>query len=331
MMRAIVINQFGGYEVFEEMKIAKPVVKPGHVLIKVLASSLNPIETKIRSGLVPAITPAFPAILNSDFSGVIVETGTETDPWQAGDEVFGCAGGVGALPGALADYILADIRLIARKPVNIDHATAALFPLVSITAWEAIIEKARVQEGDKVLIHGIAGGVGHLALQLAKDKGACVFGTVSREQQAAVARDLGADQIIYYKQETVEKYTEKYTQGHGFDVVFDPVGGSNLITSFQAVKKNGIVCTTNARVSLDLGIMHAKAISLQAVFMLIPMLYNLERERHGRILKNVGELIQANKLKVHKAARQFRFSEIGKAHEYIESGQAIGKVSLIQD
>jgi NADPH2:quinone reductase len=328
-MKAMVIRNYGGPEVFEIADVKQPEVKPGYVLVKVAASSINPIETKIRSGLVPAITPAFPAILNADFSGEIVALGENVLQWNIGDEVFGCAGGVGQLQGALADYMLVDADLIAKKPSNIDHATAALFPLVSITAWEALREKVQINAEDKVLIQGAAGGVGHIALQLAKQQGAIVYGTVRSQKQANVIKELGADAVIFTERESVEEYVNKYTDGKGFDVVLDPVGGNNLINSFKAVKYNGSVCTTNARVTLDLGIMHAKAISLHAVFMLIPMVYDIDRKRHSMILNTIGKMIEKNQLRINRDEKQFPFYQIGEAHQYIESGKSLGKVSLI--
>jgi NADPH2:quinone reductase len=328
-MKAMVIRNYGGPEVFEIVDIKQPEVKPGYVLVKVAASSINPIETKIRSGLVPAITPAFPAILNADVSGEIVALGDNALQWHIGDEVFGCAGGVGQLQGALADYMLVDANLIAKKPTNIDHATAALFPLVSITAWEALRGKIQVNAGDKVLIHGAAGGVGHIALQLAKQQGATVYGTVRNQKQADIAKELGADVVIFAETESVEEYVNKYTNGKGFDIVLDPVGGNNLANSFKAVKSNGSVGTTNARVTLDLGIMHAKAISLHAVFMLIPMVHNMDRDRHSMILKNISSMIEKGQLRINRDEKQFSFHEIEEAHRYIESGKSLGKISLI--
>lgn len=328
-MKAMVIRNYGGPEVFEIADVKQPEVKPGYVLVKVAASSINPIETKIRSGLVPAITPVFPAILNADFSGEIVALGENVLQWNIGDEVFGCAGGVGQLQGALADYMLVDVNLIAKKPSNIDHAAAALFPLVSITAWEALREKVQVRAGDKVLIQGAAGGVGHIALQLAKQQGAVVYGTVRNQKQANVIKELGADAVIFAETESVEEYVNKYTDGKGFDVVLDPVGGNNLINSFKAVKSNGSVCTTNARVTLDLGIMHAKALSLHAVFMLIPMIYDIDRKRHSIILHHISKMIENNQLRINKDEKQFSFYQIEEAHQYIESGKSLGKISLI--
>lgn len=248
---------------------------------------------------------------------------------KIGDQVFGCAGGVGQLQGALAEYMLVDANLIAKKPANIDHATAALFPLVSITAWEALKDKVHVKANDKILIYGVAGGVGHIALQLAKHLGAIVYGTVLNQQQARIAKALGADAVIFADQESVEEYVDQYTNGKGFDIVLDPVGGNNLVNSFKAVKYNGSVCTTNARVTLDLGIMHAKAISLHAVFMLIPMVHGIHRERHSNILKNISSMIEKEQLRINRDDKQFSFHEIVEAHCYIESGKALGKVSLI--
>ncbi len=328
-MKAMVIRNYGGPEVFEMADVKQPEVKPGYVLVKVAASSINPIETKIRSGLVPAITPAFPAILNADFSGEIAALGEDVEQWNVGDEVFGCAGGVGQLQGALADYMLVDADLIAKKPSNIDHATAALFPLVSITAWEALRDKVQIHAGDKVLIQGAAGGVGHIALQLAKQQGAIVYGTVRSQKQANVIQELGVDAVIFSERESVEEYVNKYTHGKGFDIVLDPVGGNHLINSFKAVKYNGSVCTTNARVALDLGMMHAKAISLHAVFMLIPMVYDIDRKRHNVILNTIGKMIEKNQLHINRDEKQFSFYQIGEAHQYVESGKSLGKVSLI--
>lgn len=327
-MKAMVIERFGTPEVFHESEIEKPKVKAGYLLVKVHASSVNPIETKIRSGLVPAITPAFPAVLNGDFSGVVVEVGDGVSEFKAGDKVFGNAGGAIGETGALAEYMLVDSKLIWHKPGNMDYKTSALYPLVSITAYE-LLTKAQIKEGDKVLVHGIAGGVGHIVLQLAKLKGAQVYGTVSGDSKGKSALELGADAVINYRQTSVEEYVKQYTGGKGFDVVIDTVGGENLLNSFKAVKLNGTVCTTNSRVTLDLGMMHRKAISLRCVFIMIQLVDKVERERHREILKEIKGLIEGGKLKVLKADKEFLFTEVGKAHEYLESGKAEGKIALL--
>lgn len=327
-MKAMVIDRFGSPEVFHEAEIERPHVKAGYLLVKVHASSVNPIETKIRSGLVPAITPPFPAVLNGDFSGIVVEVGDGVVDFKAGDEVFGNAGGAVGETGALAEYMLVDSKLIWHKPDNIDHKTAALYPLVSITAYE-LLGKAQIKKGDTILVHGIAGGVGHIVLQLAKLRGAKVYGTVSGDSKGKHALELGADGIINYRQTAVEEYVKQYTGGKGFDIVIDTVGGENLINSFKAVKLNGTVCTTNSRVSLDLGMMHRKAISLRCVFIMIALLDGINREGHKGILKEIKGLIESGKLKILKAEKEFLFTDIGKAHEYLESGKAEGKIALL--
>lgn len=328
-MKAMVLKSFGGPEVFELAEVAVPEVRPGYVLAKVHASSFNPLEVKIRSGLAARNAPPMPAILGTDFSGEIVRVGEGVTRWKEGDEVFGCAGGVGPLQGAFAEYVLADEHLIARKPQNIDHETAALYPLVTVTAWEAIMENPYIREGDKVLVHGASGGVGHIAAQLAKNLGAEVFGTVTSKEKGEVAREFGTDHVIIVPEETPETYTAKYTSGRGFDAVIDTAGGPNLVTSFTASKLHGTVSTTNARVTLDISLMHQKALTLRVVFMAIPMLHDVERERQGRILEEAAKLIEEGKLRIHRDSRQFTFEEVGDAHTYYESHAATGKISLL--
>jgi len=262
-MRAQVIKRFGGPEVFETAEVNRPPLLPGHVLIRVAASSVNPIDLKIRSGMVPHLAPSFPAILHGDVAGVIEEVGEGVTGFQVGDEVFGCAG-FNPHGGALADYLLADASLIAHKPKTLSFREAAALPLVSITAWEALFDRARIEKGQKVLIHGATGGVGHIAVQLAKIKGAIVHTTVS-SAKTDIAASLGADTVIDYQKTAVADYVKQYTDGEGFDVVMDTVGGSNIDRSFEAAKKGGTVVTIAARSTHDLTPMHNKGLTLHAV------------------------------------------------------------------
>ncbi|MDX9873113.1 MAG: zinc-binding dehydrogenase [Clostridia bacterium] len=332
-MKAMVIRNFGGPEVFEKAEVDTPEVKPGFVLVKVAAGSINPLETRLRAGLAPAFTPPFPAILNSDFSGEIVAVGSGVEDWQVGDEVIGGAGGIGAQQGALAEYILVDANFLAPKPKNISHAKAALFPLVSITAWEALRENAFIGPDDKLLIYGAAGGVGLMAVQLAKLMGADVYGAVRSPRQAETAVSFGADQTILVDEEKVEEFVAKHTQGKGFEAVFDTIGGNNLVNSLAAAKLKGRVCTTNARTTLDLTPMYQKALTLKAVLYVAPIFYNApgERVRQGNILKNISQFIAEGKLDILQDERQFGFDEIQKAHEYVESNKNFGKISLINN
>lgn len=330
-MKAMVINKFGGPEVFELMDIQKPEVKPGYVLVKVIASSLNPYEIKLRSGLLPAIAPPFPAVLNSDFSGIVEKVGENVELLKPGDEVFGFVGGVRGECGALAEYALVDEELLCLKPSNLDFKTAALFPLVSITAYKAIMEKSHIKAGDKVLIHGAAGGVGHIAVQYAKLLNAEVYATVSNEEKAEIAEHLGADHVINYRKTDVEQYVNEYTGGKGFDVIFDTIGTSNLINSFKAVKTEGLVLTTNSRVTLDLTPIHHKAITFKAIYIVLPVLTNTNRNEMGNILNEMKKLIEAGKLTIYRDNNEFKFSEIANAHKYYEAGNTTAKISLIND
>jgi NADPH2:quinone reductase len=328
-MKAIVMTGFGGPEVFTQAEVPYPELKSGHVIAKVTASSLNPLEIKIRSGLAAGSCPPLPAVLNMDFSGTIVEVGSGVSGFKAGDEVFGIGGGVGKMQGALAEFVLADADLIALKPGSISHETAALYPLVSITAWEALMDGSALEGAEKVLIHGITGGVGHIAAQMAKMAGSRVYGTVTSSDKVSLAREFGADEVIIAGTETPEEYKERCTGGEGFDLVFDTVGGQNLSNSFSAAKIKGTVMTTNGRVSLDLSPMHQKALTLKVVFMALPLVTGKGRKEQGEILRNVAKLIDEGKLIINKDERAFYFDEIGDAHRYFEDRKAKGKISLV--
>lgn len=330
-MKAMVIRSFGGPEVFELAEVPVPAIRPGHVLVQVMASSLNPLETKIRSGAAADSAPPFPAILNGDFSGRIVAVGLDCAPWQSGDEVFGCAGGVGQLQGALAEYMLADIRLIARKPGNISHQTAALFPLAAITAWESVMTHAFAAAGDRVLIHGASGGVGHLAAQMLRLQGVATYGTVTSREKGEMAGRFGTDEVIVAPEDALSVYKKRFTDNNGFDAIFDTVGGAHLLESFEAVRVSGTVCTISARTSLDISLMHSKALTLRAVYMLLPLLHNVGRERQGRILAGIASLVETGELRAHQAERAFAFSEVAEAHRYYAAHLVTGKISLVSD
>lgn len=327
-MKAQVITQFGKPEVFKLMEIAKPALKPGYVLIKVSATSVNQIDCKIRSGMVPAISPDFPAVLHGDVAGVIAAAAPDVTAFQIGDEVYGCAGGLRGSAGALAEWMLADARLLAKKPQALSMLETAALPLVSITAWDALFNKAQLSKDKKILIHGGVGGVGHIAVQLAKWCGAHVSATVLSENDFSLARALGADEVINAKTETPEQYVQRLTNGKGYDVVFDTVGGPNLDRSLAAAAINGAVVTTAARSTHDLTPMHNKALSLHVVFMLLPLLANEGREQHGKILANIATIVDQKKLKPLIDSHQFSLETAPDAHALLESGQAVGKVVI---
>ncbi len=324
-MKAMIVNTFGGTDVFEAMDIPRPVVKDGHVLVKIKATSVNTVDTMIRQmGTDLPLSPAAPALLGMDFAGVVEEVGDGVEGYKPGDEVYGCAGGLADLPGTLAEYIVADSDLIGLKPSNLTMREAAALPLVGITAYEGL-QRAGVRAEQRVLVHGGSGGVGHVAVQLAKHAGAKVYSTGGGDAQLALIRELGA-MPINYRTESVESYVQAHTEGDGFDIVFDSVGGANMKNSFEAAALNGHVASTVSLVELDLSTAHFKGLSLHVVFMLIPMLHNQKRSDHATILAAIKDIVEAGNLKPVLDSVEYSLDQIGEAHARLESGKAMGKI-----
>ncbi|MEC0301210.1 zinc-dependent alcohol dehydrogenase family protein [Peribacillus frigoritolerans] len=330
-MKAQIIQSFGDPSVFQLEEVSKPELNPGHVLIQVKASSVNPIDTKVRAGAVPAVAPDFPAVLHGDVAGLVSAVGEGVTEFKVGDEVFGCAGGFKGTAGALAEFMLADADLLAHKPKNLTMEEAAALPLVAITAWEALFNRAHLVPGQDILIHAATGGVGHIAIQLAKWQGATVYTTASSQEKLEIATRLGADVTIHYQEESVHDYVQKYTAGKGFDVVFDTVGGENLDRSFEAAAVHGTVAAIAARSTHDLSQVHSKGLSLHVTFMLLKILNKDMHKQYGEILKKVAKVVEEGKLSPLVDPNIFTFDEVSKAHEYMESGKAIGKIVLKND
>ena len=241
-MQAQVTSSYGAEARFETSQVPSPELEAGHVLIEVKATSLNPIDNKLlRKDL--GFNPELPAVLHGDVAGVVSAVGPDVQGFVVGDEVYACAGGFAGTPGALAEFMQADARLVAHKSKSLSFAEAAALPLVLLTAWESLIDGADVQEGEHVLVHGGTGGVGHVAVQLAKARGARVAVTVSSDKKAEIARSLGADDVVMYRDETVEEYVKRLTDGVGFDVVYDTVGGEVFDQSLRATRIRGRVAT----------------------------------------------------------------------------------------
>lgn len=310
----------------------KPETKAGHVLIRVDATSVNPVDYKLRGGSIPGVTPASPTVLHGDAAGVVEEVGEGVSGFSVGDEVYGCAGGFAGMPGgALAEYLLADADLLAHKPASLTMREAAALPLVAITAWEALISRARVSPGENVLVHGATGGVGHVAIQLASAAGAQVFATGSSEEKLKLARDLGANAGINYREKSVEDYVSEHTGGRGFDLVFDTVGDENLVRSFEAVRPEGQVASIVTHETYDLSPLHDKSLSLHVVLMLIPLVSGEGRARHGQILSRITRMVEAGRLRPLVDEERFGLFDAADAHHRLESGEAVGKVTLARD
>ncbi len=328
-MQTMVIKQFGDHHVFQPMEQPKPTLKPGHVLIKVAATSVNPFDCKLRKGHYANLITRFPMILHGDVAGVIEAVGQRVTHFKPGDDVFGCVGGLLDLDGALAEYVLADVQLIAHKPKSLSFKEAAALPLVSLTAWEGLITYAKVQPQQTLLIHGGTGGVGHMAIQLAKHLGANVFTTVSSEEKTQYASDLGADGVINYQQSSVSSYVKHHTHGEGFSVIFDTVGGDNLAKSFQAAAVHGAVITISGAGQHDLTPAFLKGLSLYMILQPLPLITGLRRAHYGKILSHVAHLVDQGVLKPLLDPNHFTLPQIGAAHDYLEQGKAIGKVVVM--
>lgn len=330
-MKAMVIEEFGGPEVFVERDVAMPEPVAGQVRIRVVASSVNPIETKIRSGFVRS-GPDMPAILNGDVAGVVDKVGPDVTRFAEGDEVFGCAGGVRGWQGALADYMVADERLLAKRTpqIKLPLEQCAALPLVFLTAWTALADRAALQAGEFALIHAGTGGVGHVAIQIARHLGARVATTVSTDEKAKLAQSLGAEDIVFYRDEEVSHYVTRLTGGLGFDVVFDTVGGENLDRSIEATGVSRRLCSINTRSTHDLSQLHAKNLTLHVIFRSVPLLHGIGMDDQPRLLDALTNMLEQDAVRPLVDAETFAFADVAAAHCKLEAGQATGKILLLR-
>jgi NADPH:quinone reductase-like Zn-dependent oxidoreductase len=293
-------------------------------LVRIAASGVNPLDTKIRAGVAAHARHPFPSILGIDLAGTVVAVGPEVTAFSEGDEVYGMTGGVGGVQGSLAEYAAVDAALLARKPKNLGMRDAAALPLIFITAWEGLVDRARVRSGQNVLIHGGAGGVGHVAVQLARSVGARVFATGSAKSLAYI-RGLGATPIDYGAA-TVEQYVAEHTGGAGFDLVYDNVGGATLDASFNAIARFGHVVSALGWGSHALAPLSFRGGTYSGVFTLLPLLTGEGRAHHGEILREATRLVEAGKLQPRLDPRRFALANVDEAHAAIENGSAKGKI-----
>lgn len=322
-MRALVVHQAGG--VFEDSRLALPRPGPGQVLVQIHASGVNPLDTKIRAGQAAHARQPLPAVLGVDLAGVVAALGEGAAGFALGAAVWGLAGGVGGLQGTLAEYAAVDARLIAPMPANLSMREAAALPLSIVTAWEGLVDRANVGAGQTVLVHGGAGGVGHVAVQLAQARGARVFATVGAGQ-FDIARRFGATPIDF-RATSVEQYVAEHTGGEGFDVVYDTVGGATLDASFQAVRRyGGHVLSILGWGTHSLAPLSFRAATYSGVFTLLPMITGRGRARHGEILRAAAVLVEAGRLVPLVDEHRFTLGTALQAHERVEAGQAVGKV-----
>ncbi|MGC4054113.1 MAG: zinc-dependent alcohol dehydrogenase family protein [Paludibaculum sp.] len=324
-MRALILEQFGQPLRFTD--VPTPVPGPGQVLVRVGASGVNPLDLKIKAGAAGHAKTVLPAILGLDMAGTVESVGAGVTAFRAGDEVYGLTGGVGGVQGSLAEYAAVDAALLAHKPRRLTMRQAAAVPLGFITAWEGLVDRARVQSGEQVLIHAGAGGVGHMAVQLAVAYGAEVYATVSAGKRTLV-ESYGAKPIDYHV-ETVEQYVGRCTAGQGFDVVYDTVGGRTLDDSFLAVKTyTGRVVSCLGWGTHALAPLSFRSATYSGVFTLMPLLTGNGRAHHGAILREAARLADEGKLTPLLDPTEFPLAEVEAAHQMAASGNARGKVVI---
>lgn len=324
-MQALFVETANGDFISRQVPVPQP--GPGEVLVKVAASGVNPLDIKIRQGGASHACHALPAVLGLDMAGTVVAVGADVYRFNVGDHVFGMVGGVGNIPGTLAEYVLAEAALLAHKPEKLSMREAAALPLIFITAWEGLVDRAKVNQEKTVLVHGGAGGVGHMAVQIAKAHGARVYATVSARDMEALA--LYGAIPIDYEADSVTTYVKKYTDGEGFDIIYDTVGGATLDASFNMARAyHGHVVSCLGWGTHALAPLSFKAATYSGVFTLIPLLTGKGRQRHGEILAEAAKLVDTGQLTIRLDPQHFSFQEVGAAYKQITSGQTRGKVVI---
>jgi NADPH:quinone reductase-like Zn-dependent oxidoreductase len=311
-MKSAQINKYGSSEVIEiNQSTSEPTVSSGKVLVIIKAAGVNPADWKIREGgLQQLVSLQFPSTLGVDFSGVIKQIGEGISPsdFKQGDEVYGQAGVINGGSGAFAEMALANTESIANKPKRLSHAEAAGLPLVGVSAWKALVENIGLSKGQKILIHGGAGGIGSIAIQLAKYLGADVATTVSANDKQFV-QELGADVIIDYKTQTFEDLL------HDYDAVFDTVGGETYRRSFKVIKKGGVIVSMLEQPDSEL----MSQYGVKAIFQFT----QADRER----LTKLAQWVDQNNIRVN-VEKTFSLDEAGKALDYQKDVHPRGKVVL---
>jgi NADPH2:quinone reductase len=329
MVRAILMTAVGGPEVLQPTEVAELEFGRRDVRVELRAAGVNPIDTKLRAGGTIAGGP--PAILGWDGAGVVSDVGAEVTRFQPGDEVYFCDGGFGTTAGTYAEAKVVDERLVAHKPGRLSFVEAAAAPLVTITAWEALRERARVTHGQLVLVQGGAGGVGHMSVQIARTAGARVAATVSGDAKTELVAKLGAERCIDYRALDVDEAVRAWAHGDGVDVVHDTVGGRTFASSFGLVRPYGdLVSTVESPWPAEaMQTMRQRNLRVSFTWMPAPSVYGwfAERERQNGILEDAARLFDSGALSVQVGAI-FPLEEAAAAHRALEAGQVLGKAVL---
>jgi len=321
-MRAMVMKAFGGPDVLEIQDIPVPEPGPLDLLVQVHATAVNPVDCKTRSA--PRWGDrAPPMVLGFDVSGTVVEVGREVKAFEVGNEVYASPSLL--RDGANAEYVVIDARSAARIPATLKHEQAAALPLVSLTAWESLFSHGRIESGETVLIHAGAGGVGHIAIQLARQHGCRVITTAGHEGSLEMCRSLGAEVVINYKSENVIERVMDETQGEGCPMVFDTVGGPVFTECIELVALNGRLVTIVPGIPAEnLNKLFGRNASLHFEFMGATQLNGRDPSHQGLILEKVARLVDAGSLRP-VIENVWELEQLPEAHDRQETQRSVGK------
>jgi len=329
-MKAIQMTAVGGPEVLHLSDVPEPEPGPDQVRVRLHAAGVNPVDTKLRSRGV-FFDGHLPAILGCDGAGIVEAAGSETGTLRPGDEVWFCNGGLGGEAGNYAEATLVDESVARKKPACLNFEQAAAAPLVLITAWEALFDRAGLQAGQTVLIQGGAGGVGHVAIQLAKQAGARVCTTVGSAENADFVTGLGADRVINYNDEEFVEAVLDWSDGLGVDAALDVIGGAVFQDTFRAMADYGnLVTLLDPGPNVAWGEARNRNLRIGFELMLTPMLKPLPeaRRHHGELLDRCAALCEEGALRI-EVSRRYPLEQAGEAHRQIETGHSRGKLVLV--
>lgn len=321
-MQALVLNRYEGP--LELTTLARPAPSPDEVLVRIHAAGLNPLDTKILAGKASHAKHPVPLVPGIDMAGVVEAVGANVTRFKAGDTVYGMTGGVGGIQGTLAEYAAVDAALLAHKPDTLSMREAAAVPLAFITSWSGIVDRAALKAGQTVLVQGGAGGVGHISVQLARALGAHVFATASKNNLAFL-KEIGATPIDYSAM-SVDEYVQLHTEGTGFDLVVDTVGGATLDASFAAVRHFGHVVSALGWGTHALAPLSLREATYSGVFTLYPLLSGQQRSHHGEMLEQATRLAIAGKLKPRVDPRHFDLHTAAAGFEALVDASARSKI-----
>ena len=307
-MKAVQLKQYGGNEALDLVDVSKPILKDGQILVEVYAASINPFDLAVRAGFIAKMIPQLPITIGGDFSGVVLAVAPQVTDVIVGDKVYGSAMVLTGGSGAFAEMASANLANSATKPKTINFQEAAALPLVGSSVLQALLEHIKLQRGQKILIHGGAGGIGHIAIQVAKELGAFVATTVSTDD-VAFAQSLGANEVIDYKKQDFTKIVKDV------DGVFSTVAGEVIDKSFPVLKRGGVLVSMLGQPSEELGKRYGITVIGQ------------QTRTTTEHLNRLTQLVDSKKVKVN-IEKVFAISDVRQAFEYQQTGHPRGKVVL---